>query len=153
MQCCALHVWATVSNIVSSASSSFVRYMADNCAAGHTSTSLLPNKDCCIGILFLPSPSYQCCLRVHRHGRQLYACCLQILTIYGQYVLRIGQTSHPYTEKYKGIWLSLTILTKALAGNYVNFGVFDLYGDPALKVLYLSEGQNAASSRSATAML
>ncbi|DBA92724.1 hypothetical protein WJX77_011928 [Trebouxia sp. C0004] len=57
----------------------------------------------------------------------------KILTIYGRYVLQVGQISNPYTEKYKGIWLSLTILTKALAGNYVNFGVFDLYGDPALK--------------------
>lgn len=59
---------------------------------------------------------------------------MQVLTKYGQHVLRMGQTSNPYAEKYKGIWLSLTILTRALAGNYVNFGVFDLYGDPALKV-------------------
>ena len=64
---------------------------------------------------------------------------MQILTIYGQYALQVGQTSNPYTEKYKGIWLSLTILTRALAGNYVNFGVFDLYGDPALKVQPVSQ--------------
>ncbi|KAL3148536.1 hypothetical protein ABBQ38_013973 [Trebouxia sp. C0009 RCD-2024] len=57
----------------------------------------------------------------------------KVLTRYGQHILRIGQTSNPYSEKYKGIWLSLTVLTRALAGNYVNFGVFDLYGDPALK--------------------
>lgn len=104
-------------------------------------------------MLFLPLPSVQCSVTLHRHGQQLYACCLQILTIYGRYVLQIGQISNPYTEKYKGIWLSLTILTKALAGNYVNFGVFDLYGDPALKVLHLSEACNTVSFKSATAML
>lgn len=38
-------------------------------------------------------------------------------------------------QKYKGIWNCLTILTRALGGNYVNFGVFELYGDPALKVV------------------
>lgn len=107
--------------------------MADMCAAGHTSTSVMHPDS------FLPFARYQGCLRLHRHGQQMDACCLQILTIYGRYVLQIGQTSNPYTEKYKGIWLSLTILTKALAGNYVNFGVFDLYGDPALKVWYTSE--------------
>lgn len=37
-------------------------------------------------------------------------------------------------QKYKGIWVCLAILTRALGGNYVNFGVFELYGDPALKV-------------------
>ena len=30
--------------------------------------------------------------------------------------------------------MCLAILTRALGGNYVNFGVFELYGDPALKV-------------------
>jgi exportin-7 len=28
--------------------------------------------------------------------------------------------------------VALTTLTRALAGNYVNFGVFELYGDRAL---------------------
>lgn len=37
-------------------------------------------------------------------------------------------------QKYKGTWNCLAILTRALGGNYVNFGVFELYGDPALKV-------------------
>ena len=39
-----------------------------------------------------------------------------------------------HQQKYKGIWNCLAILTRALGGNYVNFGVFELYGDPALKV-------------------
>ena len=39
----------------------------------------------------------------------------------------------PYDQRYKGIWISCTVLTRALSGSYVNFGVFDLYGDPALR--------------------
>jgi len=37
-----------------------------------------------------------------------------------------------YTLRYKGIWISLMMLTRCLGGGYVNFGVFDLYGDPSL---------------------
>ena len=53
---------------------------------------------------------------------------------YGNRVLSVPSGSDPYAAKYKGIWVCLTILSRALSGNYVNFGVFDLYGDPALKV-------------------
>lgn len=60
---------------------------------------------------------------------------LQVLVTYGKWVLQAPSGGDPYGDKYKGIWNCLTILTRALAGNYVNFGVFDLYGDPALKVL------------------
>lgn len=38
-----------------------------------------------------------------------------------------------YIEKYKGIRLLLNTLTNALSGNYVNFGIFALYNDPALQ--------------------
>lgn len=38
-----------------------------------------------------------------------------------------------YLEKYKGIRLILNVLTCALSGNYVNFGVFSLYDDKALQ--------------------
>ena len=38
-----------------------------------------------------------------------------------------------YVEKYKGIRLMLNVLSCALSGNYVNFGVFSLYQDPALQ--------------------
>ena len=61
-----------------------------------------------------------------------------MLVIYGKRVLTLPPTSDPYPQKYKGIWICLSILTRALSGNYVNFGVFDLYGDPALKVRCLS---------------
>ncbi|CAG8785756.1 18495_t:CDS:2, partial [Acaulospora morrowiae] len=39
-----------------------------------------------------------------------------------------------YSEKYKGISICFSILTKSFSGRYVNFGVFELYGDKALEV-------------------
>lgn len=58
----------------------------------------------------------------------------KLLVTYGQRILQhTGNLPDPYRTKYKGIWICLTILTRALSGNYVNFGVFELYGDPALK--------------------
>ena len=56
----------------------------------------------------------------------------KLLVAYGSRILALPTPSDPYTYKYKGIWVALTILTRALAGNYVNFGVFELYGDRAL---------------------
>lgn len=56
----------------------------------------------------------------------------KLIVAYGTRVLQRLANSDPYTYKYKGIWIALTILTRALAGNYVNFGVFELYGDRAL---------------------
>ena len=53
---------------------------------------------------------------------------------FGKRVLTPRDVPDAYSYRYKGIWVCLTILTRALSGNYVNFGVFDLYGDPALKV-------------------
>jgi exportin-7 len=44
------------------------------------------------------------------------------------------QTSRHYELKYKGIAICTTILARCLDGGYVNFGVFSLYGDPALDV-------------------
>lgn len=38
-----------------------------------------------------------------------------------------------YKQRYKPIYLSMSILTAAFSGNYVNFSVFDLYGDPVLE--------------------
>ena len=37
-----------------------------------------------------------------------------------------------YKSKYKGMSLALSVLNSALGGNYVCFGVFALYSDPAL---------------------
>ncbi|KAI3436525.1 hypothetical protein D9Q98_005942 [Chlorella vulgaris] len=57
----------------------------------------------------------------------------KVIVTYGSRVLQLGPAGDPYGQKYKGIWICITILTRALGGNYVNFGVFELYGDPALK--------------------
>ncbi|XP_022131545.1 exportin-7 isoform X3 [Momordica charantia] len=56
----------------------------------------------------------------------------KLIVAYGSRILSFPNPADKYAFKYKGIWISLTILTRALAGNYVNFGVFELYGDPAL---------------------
>lgn len=47
-----------------------------------------------------------------------------------------GGGSALYDSRYKGISVCLLALARAMSGNYVNFGVFELYGDPALKVRY-----------------
>ena len=39
-----------------------------------------------------------------------------------------------YKMRYKGISLALDIMSSSLIGSYVNFGVFKLYGDPALQM-------------------
>lgn len=51
-----------------------------------------------------------------------------------------------YDARYKGIWICLLALARAMSGNYVNFGVFELYGDPALKVkpLYVAGRKHGA---------
>ena len=57
----------------------------------------------------------------------------QILCAYGSRILEVPVVSDIYLEKYKGIRLMLNTLTSALTGNYVNFGIFSLYQDPALQ--------------------
>lgn len=68
----------------------------------------------------------------------------KILVTYGTHMLanwnRLGGSSgaaknasiDPYRTMYKGTWVCLQTFSRALAGNYVNFGVFALYGDRAL---------------------
>lgn len=56
----------------------------------------------------------------------------KLIVAYGSRILTLPNAADVYTYKYKGIWICLTILSRALAGNYVNFGVFELYGDRAL---------------------
>ncbi|XXG52685.1 hypothetical protein AAC387_Pa03g0944 [Persea americana] len=56
----------------------------------------------------------------------------KLIVAYGSRILSLPISTDVYALKYKGIWVSLTILSRALAGNYVNFGVFELYGDRAL---------------------
>ncbi|KAF2300870.1 hypothetical protein GH714_017937 [Hevea brasiliensis] len=56
----------------------------------------------------------------------------KLIVAYGTRILALPNAADIYAYKYKGIWICLTILSRALAGNYVNFGVFELYGDRAL---------------------
>ncbi|RUS20332.1 Exportin-7-B [Endogone sp. FLAS-F59071] len=58
----------------------------------------------------------------------------KVLTTYGRILLNRPATTinDKYTDKYKGISVCFSILTRALSGRYVNFGVFPLYGDKAL---------------------
>ncbi|URE05702.1 hypothetical protein MUK42_19697 [Musa troglodytarum] len=56
----------------------------------------------------------------------------KLVVAYGSRILSHPISTDVYANKYKGIWISLTILTRAMTGNYVNFGVFELYGDRAL---------------------
>ncbi len=67
----------------------------------------------------------------------------KILVTYGNYTLanweRLGGVAvaekngvDVYRALYKGLWICFLIFSRALGGGYVNFGVFALYGDPAL---------------------
>ncbi|KAL5715586.1 hypothetical protein ACHQM5_017387 [Ranunculus cassubicifolius] len=56
----------------------------------------------------------------------------KLIVAYGSRILSLPNPADIYAFKYKGIWICLHILTRAFAGNYVNFGVFELYGDRAL---------------------
>lgn len=59
----------------------------------------------------------------------------KVLVSYGRRILALGPAAqNGYDTRYKGIWICLLALSRAMSGGYVNFGVFELYGDPALKV-------------------
>mmetsp|Transcript_7505 Transcript_7505/g.12746 ORF Transcript_7505/g.12746 Transcript_7505/m.12746 type:complete len:1077 (-) Transcript_7505:234-3464(-) len=68
------------------------------------------------------------------NGILLFRDASAILVGYGTNILKqqVPPGSDIYQHKYKGISLCLLLLTRALSGNYVNFGVFALYGDRAL---------------------
>ena len=52
-----------------------------------------------------------------------------IVCAYGSRIMNIPVNVEIWIEKYTGIRLMLNVLTCALSGNYVNFGVFGLYND------------------------
>ncbi|RAL51924.1 hypothetical protein DM860_010642 [Cuscuta australis] len=56
----------------------------------------------------------------------------KLIVVYGSRILSLPSQLDMYQFKYKGMWISLTILIRALSGDYVNFGVFEIYGDRAL---------------------
>lgn len=67
------------------------------------------------------------------NGILLFRKTSEIVCAYGSQILSVPVRDNVYKEKYKGIRLLLNTLTCALTGNYVNFGVFSLYEDPALQ--------------------
>lgn len=56
-----------------------------------------------------------------------------VVVAYGRRIQSMAAGKNPYGEKYKGVALCLGILYRALGGNYVNFGVFQLYSDKSLE--------------------
>ncbi|PNY12018.1 exportin 7, partial [Trifolium pratense] len=56
----------------------------------------------------------------------------KLIVAYGSRILTLSNKADMYTSKYKGISICLIILARALSGNFVNFGIFELYGDRAL---------------------
>uniref|UniRef100_A0A0B7BCX8 Importin N-terminal domain-containing protein n=1 Tax=Arion vulgaris TaxID=1028688 RepID=A0A0B7BCX8_9EUPU len=58
----------------------------------------------------------------------------KVIVCYGSRILTVGDIPKDriYQMKLKGISVCLSMLKAALCGNYVNFGVFRLYGDGAL---------------------
>lgn len=71
------------------------------------------------------------------NGILLFRCTSEVVCAYGR---RLMATPQPppgdpgiYKKRYKGLSLSLHVLNSALGGNYVCFGVFELYNDKALE--------------------
>mmetsp|Transcript_32480 Transcript_32480/g.37607 ORF Transcript_32480/g.37607 Transcript_32480/m.37607 type:complete len:1135 (+) Transcript_32480:435-3839(+) len=70
------------------------------------------------------------------NGILLFRSTSDVVCAYGRRVIANGQPQNVfdiYKTRYKGMALALNVLNSALGGNYVCFGVFALYNDPALK--------------------
>jgi len=66
------------------------------------------------------------------NGIKLFWETSKIIVAHGSRILQVTNVQDVYAQKYKGAALCFVILLRGLAGNYVNFGVFELYGDPSL---------------------
>jgi len=70
------------------------------------------------------------------NGILLFRCTSEVVCAFGRRLLATpSQNSNDpdiYKKRYKGLALSLNVLNSALGGNYVCFGVFELYNDRAL---------------------
>nr|POE50840.1 exportin-7 [Quercus suber] len=66
------------------------------------------------------------------NGTLLFREVSKLVFAYGSRISSLPNVADLYAFKYKGIWISLTIISRSLAQSYVNFGVFELYGDRAL---------------------
>ena len=71
------------------------------------------------------------------NGILLFRCTSDVVCAYGRRLLQapLPNSNDPnvYKTHYKGLSLSLNVLNSALGGNYVCFGVFELYQDRALE--------------------
>jgi len=68
------------------------------------------------------------------NGILLFREASKVIVAYGSRLAQAPITGNDiYKEKYKGITMILNLLSTALSGNYVNFGVFALYNDKALE--------------------
>ena len=67
------------------------------------------------------------------NGIKLFWEVSKILCEYGKRTLELPAAGDLYANKYKGTWVCFLAFYRTLAGNYVNFGVFELYGDPSLQ--------------------
>lgn len=64
----------------------------------------------------------------------LFKECSKILTTLAARLYEVDVSNvDPFKYKYKGIKQCLNIMKCCLSGNYVNFGVFELYEDPCLR--------------------
>lgn len=70
------------------------------------------------------------------NGILLFRATSDVVCAYGRRLLATppptGGEMEMYKKRYKGIGIALNVLNSALGGNYVCFGVFSLYNDPAL---------------------
>lgn len=69
------------------------------------------------------------------NGILLFRDTSKLLVNYGNKILMLTDipSDKHYAMKLKGISICFSILKLALSGSYVNFGVFELYGDTALE--------------------
>lgn len=69
------------------------------------------------------------------NGILLFRATSDVVCAFGRKILSSGAPPNGgdiYKMKYKGMSIALSVLNSALGGNYVCFGVFALYNDPAL---------------------
>lgn len=56
----------------------------------------------------------------------------KVVCAYASRIVSVTPTVQEYANKYKGISVCLHMISLSLIGGYVQFGVFELYGDKAL---------------------
>lgn len=66
------------------------------------------------------------------NGYLLFRLVSQVIVAYGRRVIHFPKEGNQYRLRLKGTWICFLVFSRSLIGNYANFGVFQLYGDPAL---------------------